>query len=355
MRQSVSRLSSITRSTSGVRATVLASALLMSLAACKRDDAPADAAGPPTSSAAPEQQASPPADIGTQPTEAAAFNASDLPVSNVPLGSFPYLGLPQGYVAKDVVQSGFDRVPFWTGDRVEWVEGKVYSAAVQSNGEQPYSQLEINRNVQALVEELGGKRIFSGKLPSATSQEIGNDKAAVTYVGGIGDIYNEPAETYVIHREDRDIWVHLGAGGSSAGLLLVETKPVQITAKVLQADALKQALQTKGTVAIQVNFATDAAQILPESEPQIEQVTALLKNDDQLRLSVEGHTDNSGGEAHNQKLSQARADAVRERLVAAGINAARLTAKGHGQSQPVADNATEQGRAQNRRVELVKR
>lgn len=147
----------------------------------------------------------------------------------------------------------------------------------------------------------------------------------------------------------------MGSGGNSGGLLVAETKPVQITAKVIEADTLKQALDSSGKVSIQVNFATDAAEILPDSEPQIAQVTQLLKADPQLRLSVEGHTDNSGSQSHNQTLSQARAESVRTRLVGGGIAAERLSAKGYGQSQPVADNATEEGRRANRRVELVKR
>ena len=81
----------------------------------------------------------------------------------------------------------------------------------------------------------------------------------------------------------------------------------------------------------------------------------LLQDNPTLRLAVEGHTDNAGTPGHNQQLSEARAQAVRATLVAKGIAANRLQAAGFGQTQPLANNATEQGRAQNRRVELVKR
>lgn len=342
---------------SAVRASLLAASLVLALGACKRaGEAPAEGgASPaaPSSAAAGSSPEAPPATNGNE--KASAFNVADLPVSQATIGSFPYLGLPQGYASQDVVDSEFDRVPFWTGDRVEWIEGKIHSSVLQSSGDHPYSQLELSRNVQSLVEALGGKRIFSGTIPADASRDIGNSKAATTYVGGIGDIYNEPAETYVIHREDRDIWIHLGSGGNAGGLLVAETKPMQITAKVIEADSLKQALDSSGKVSIQVNFATDAAEILPNSEPQIAQVTQLLQADPKLRLSVEGHTDNSGSQSHNQTLSQARAESVRNRLVGSGIAADRLGAKGFGQSQPVADNTTEEGRRANRRVELVKR
>jgi outer membrane protein OmpA-like peptidoglycan-associated protein len=88
--------------------------------------------------------------------------------------------------------------------------------------------------------------------------------------------------------------------------------------------------------------------------PQIDQVMKLLKDVPALRLSVNGHTDNNGNAAHNQQLSEGRAKAVVAALLAKGLDSARLAAKGFGQQQPVADNAQEEGRAKNRRVELVK-
>ena len=74
-----------------------------------------------------------------------------------------------------------------------------------------------------------------------------------------------------------------------------------------------------------------------------------------LRVEVAGHTDNAGSPEANQRLSQERAQAVMAALVGRGIKADRLTAKGYGQTTPIADNRTEEGRAKNRRVELVKK
>lgn len=81
----------------------------------------------------------------------------------------------------------------------------------------------------------------------------------------------------------------------------------------------------------------------------------LLQGSPDLRLGVEGHTDNTSTPAHNQQLSEARAKAVVAALTAEGVAGSRLLAAGFGQSKPLADNATEAGRAKNRRVELVKR
>jgi OOP family OmpA-OmpF porin len=81
---------------------------------------------------------------------------------------------------------------------------------------------------------------------------------------------------------------------------------------------------------------------------------AVLQAKPEWKLKVEGHTDATGGEAHNQQLSQKRADAVKAYLVTAGIDSARLTTAGLAATVPVSSNATESGRAQNRRVELAK-
>ena len=80
----------------------------------------------------------------------------------------------------------------------------------------------------------------------------------------------------------------------------------------------------------------------------------MLTTDPSIKISIEGHTDNVGTAAANQTLSQNRAKAVMDAIIAKGIDKARLSSKGWGQNKPVADNSTEEGRAWNRRVEIVK-
>lgn len=87
----------------------------------------------------------------------------------------------------------------------------------------------------------------------------------------------------------------------------------------------------------------------------LEQVAGLLRGEPALSLAIEGHTDDIGGDAYNMTLSGKRANAVRDWLVASGIDGARLDAVGKGAGSPVATNGNDVGRAQNRRVELAKR
>jgi len=83
-------------------------------------------------------------------------------------------------------------------------------------------------------------------------------------------------------------------------------------------------------------------------------VLALMNSSADLKVEVQGHTDNVGGDDYNQKLSEARAGAVMEWLTGKGVAKARLTAKGYGLTMPIADNGSDEGRAKNRRVELRK-
>jgi OOP family OmpA-OmpF porin len=101
-----------------------------------------------------------------------------------------------------------------------------------------------------------------------------------------------------------------------------------------------------------VNFDFDKATIRPDAAPILEEAARALQDEPTIDVSVEGHTDAMGTDAYNDRLSERRADAVRDYLIELGVSAPRLMARGFGESQPVATNATDEGRAQNRRVEL---
>jgi OOP family OmpA-OmpF porin len=102
-----------------------------------------------------------------------------------------------------------------------------------------------------------------------------------------------------------------------------------------------------------VYFDFDKATIKPEGKVVLNEAAALLQKHERVVVEVGGHTDSVGSEAYNQGLSERRADAVRDYLMSKGVKASRLTARGYGESRPVASNDTEEGRAENRRVELV--
>jgi OOP family OmpA-OmpF porin len=116
------------------------------------------------------------------------------------------------------------------------------------------------------------------------------------------------------------------------------------------------ALTANGRVATQgILFDSGSDRIRPESTPTLKEIGQMLKDHADLKLLIEGHTDNVGDDASNQTLSEKRANAVRDHLISNyGIEAARLQAKGFGETKPVGSNDTPEGRQNNRRVELVK-
>jgi len=119
--------------------------------------------------------------------------------------------------------------------------------------------------------------------------------------------------------------------------------------------AVKQ--DTRGmviTLSGSVLFATNKSELLPAAKERLAEVAnALTQQDPQAKIVVEGHTDSQGNAAYNQDLSQRRAESVRSFLVEKGVASDRISAQGFGLSRPIADNASAEGRANNRRVEIV--
>jgi OOP family OmpA-OmpF porin len=121
------------------------------------------------------------------------------------------------------------------------------------------------------------------------------------------------------------------------------------------ADPLDAELKKTGRVRLYgINFDSDSDVIRAESKPTLDQIVATLKKDAALKITIEGHTDSTSTPQHNQQLSEKRAAAVKAYLVTGGIDAARLNTAGFGSTRPVATNDSAIGRAENRRVELVR-
>jgi OmpA-OmpF porin, OOP family len=161
---------------------------------------------------------------------------------------------------------------------------------------------------------------------------------------------------YLLRTADRNIWLSFSIfdNGNNVSLMALEEQPMQQSVGFIKADAMASALGKDGHVALYLNFDTDSDVIRPDSKPIVEEIATLLRTDAKLKLKVEGHTDNSGEAAHNRELSRQRAESVVRAVVGTGIDGARLQAAGMGADKPLADNATEEGRARNRRVELIK-
>ena len=166
--------------------------------------------------------------------------------------------------------------------------------------------------------------------------------------GSFDDVH---ADFYFLDDPDNAIALKWTTGAATGALQVV-----QITFPAAAAPQIEQALKQDGRAEIHgILFDFGSATIRPESEPVLKEIADTLAKNPAWKLSVEGHTDNVGGDAANLDLSKRRADAVRQALTARyHVDAAKLATAGFGAARPKEPNTTAEGRARNRRVELVR-
>ncbi|WP_022824283.1 OmpA family protein [Hymenobacter norwichensis] len=347
---------------------LLAGALLT---ACSSDKAPTNTTATETTAAAPETPVAKPAPAAAAPVAAtvapaapAGFDPSTVPVSSAKPGAFPFVSLLDGYQkmtrenepgnsAKDYLRDvAYDQYEFFDGTKLIPVEGRLYTVRAMGKGA---SIFQVQKTYEKLIKDLGGVKVFEGKGKQMSELKVKfDDKRHRAY-----NLDYDQMGVYMTRLPDREIWVEAyktwnDSDNDNYWLTVVEKKALPMQASALPAEELKKALDTNGHVALYINFDTDKASIKPESEPVVAEVSKLLTANPTLRLTVEGHTDNSGTPAHNQQLSDQRAQAVVAALATQAGAGPRLKAIGYGQTKPLTDNSTEEGKAKNRRVELVR-
>ena len=196
----------------------------------------------------------------------------------------------------------------------------------------------------------------NGKIDRTVSRGeiVQNYKEAALEKGG--NILYEGAYllTFTLTRKDGGTtWVFLLAGNGSYNLDIIDEAAFkkQLT---FDAEEMKRALDEEGHVAIYgINFDIDRAVLKLGAEEVLIEMVKLMKNNPDLKIEIQGHTDNTGSADHNLDLSTRRAETVKKFLLVYGIEAPRMVSKGYGEEKPVAPNDTEEGRAMNRRVELI--
>jgi outer membrane protein OmpA-like peptidoglycan-associated protein len=158
-----------------------------------------------------------------------------------------------------------------------------------------------------------------------------------------------------MRKDGKETWVHVKADNPGDYWLFIAEREMMKQDVTMDAAAMAAGLGTNGSIALYgVYFDTGKSDLKPESEPTLKEIAQLLTGSSALKVFIVGHTDMVGDTATNMRLSQARAEAVVNALVSKHkIGAARLVAFGNGPYAPVASNKTDEGRAKNRRVELV--
>jgi len=236
-----------------------------------------------------------------------------------------------GYWIHSCQTRQFDAFEFIVGkDKTVRVEGqywRIFYLPPNAINPKP-SELQIQRNFENAVKQQGGTVLWTEKSK----------------------------ETFKLVKNGQEFWVQLTTEFTSKYLLVIVQKQGMAQDIIANADALAKGLQAEGHMVVGGIYCdTGKATIKPESAQAIGEVAKLLQADPALKVFVVGHTDSVGTVESNLKLSQDRAEAVLQALERDhGIAAARLRAYGCGPFAPVASNGSEDGKARNRRVELVK-
>ncbi|MEI7501488.1 MAG: OmpA family protein, partial [Bacteroidota bacterium] len=194
-------------------------------------------------------------------------------------------------------------------------------------GKQAYSFFQVVKNYENALAKYSVKRIYLGSQYATLFCKSGG----------------------------KSIWIGIEAASDVAESYTLTIMEIEEMQQDIQASAILDALNKDGFIALDILFETGKSVIQKESLPIIDQIYEMLKLDANLKISIEGHTDNVGDATSNKKLSNDRAKSVMDVLIAKGIDKSRLSSIGWGQEKPVADNRTEEGRAKNRRVEIVKK
>jgi OOP family OmpA-OmpF porin len=194
-------------------------------------------------------------------------------------------------------------------------------------------------------------------------QIIKNYENAVVNNGGrlvyrnINGLEADIEATLYLSTKEKEYWIQLSkfaGNGIEAEAFALNVLEMESMKQEVVASEMFEKINKDGFIALYINFETGKSEIKPESQPIIDQLAEMLKQNPTLKISIAGHTDNVGGENINQPLSESRAKSVMDALISKGIDASRLISKGWGQTKPIGDNTTEEGRAKNRRVEISK-
>ncbi|WP_316778171.1 OmpA family protein [Pedobacter antarcticus] len=286
---------------------------------------------------------------------AKTFNIADIPFSTADLGDFPFFTLPEGLKEQNKpLQKKFDICFFPMNGTMTPVEGRLYKTNVTAKPGEEFSQRFFEKSMEDYLTSVGAVKIYDGEI---TNEEYDRYNKQDPNKGGEGDIgyTGEQIKFYVIRPKDKgNIYVQFSANNAAGKLNVLQEEVFQQTIKKVTADDIAKDLTEKGKSILYINFNLDKSTISADGKSVVDEIAEALKKNSALNIAIEGHTDNTGEVSHNKRLSNDRANAVLNALTTNGIDKSRLSEKGFGAERPLVANDSEDNKAKNRRVELVK-
>ena len=285
------------------------------------------------------------------------FDINTIPISKTNISDLVFFNLPDGYKfdsPKNIID--YDQFAFYV-DKETYLfkEGKLFQSRISTiDWNKKFSLVELLRNIESVIQSSGGHKIFEGIVSRQSVEQI-EEKVKLYNYPGYGFISYAKTYSYIIKNEDKETWIQITESDDNASVYIgvLQTKSLQISASLKTAEEIENELVNNGKSILYINFETNKSDLTNEGFQAVNQIVKVL-NTNSINISIEGHTDNSGDQEHNQKLSEARAESVKRELIANGIAESRLQSAGFGQSKPLVKNDSEENMAKNRRVELVR-
>ena len=234
----------------------------------------------------------------------------------------PMFNRMSGFYITDYSAEDFGSHEFYYLDKDEVVEGK--KTTITYNSDKEVGTLKIIRNFSNAIKKIGGQ-----------AYEESDNRVIL-----------------ILKKGNAETWADVFAYSDSYYLTIIEKGEVE---QEITANAILDELNKTGKIILYINFDSGKSTIKNESMPVVEQIIEMMNQAPEIQISIEGHTDSDGSNDANLKLSESRAKAVVDAIVKGGIDRSRLSAVGFGEEKPIADNNTAEGKAKNRRVELIKK
>ncbi len=284
------------------------------------------------------------------------LNWDDIKISNSNLGQFPYFNPPKGFEFDEEKSLDYSKLIFYINTINQYFEGKTFTTRFETkrgvNNTRPqWNQVLFDKSYNDFITTKGGVLLFEGNIPKETLKKIGASNVS-KYI--IGDVYNNPTKIYAIHQPKNKVLIQITSSTAGANMGIISIQDFEQTITVIDSETIKKELDDLGHIALYINFETGKSRIKADSYQIISEIVNMLALHPELKIAIEGHTDADGDEDNNQRLSENRAKAVVLSLIDEGIDISRLESIGYGESKPLEDNNTDEGKAKNRRVELRK-
>ena len=274
------------------------------------------------------------------------------------IGDFPFVTAPKElimYNEKDGLTEVFnyETMENFTGSNIVTTEGKLGILYFSEE----FNQKLFDKSFYDYFDKIGAKQLYKGDFPEDEKQReqlaknMWNGKIS-TY--GLQRQSNTPFAVYAFKNNNKKYILNIQSNSAQGNVFIMELKDFEQTIKKYSAEQMKTDIDKTGKAILNINFDTDKATLKANGQKIVDEIYALLNTNPNLKISIEGHTDNVGSVARNKQLSTDRANTVMYALAGKGIDIKRLKAAGFGSEKPIKANDTEENKAQNRRVELVK-